>query len=203
MPKKYVKVADRVKVKMKNIPDVETNVSRETEPTAKDMLAEVMANQNEIMKQNLELKAENEKLKVALTQSPAKGGRRIVSGEEHFELPIQEEPMDIEDYAVFTSPSPGLWQKLIPGKKNWMPNGESEIIEPIFARFEKGICVLMEPENIEAMRERAKKDKIKGTIKFVEITDRKQKEDARKGLLGPRSIRSQTVTSETPLTDLV
>lgn len=199
MPKKYVKVADRPKATMAPV-----EVSRETEPTAKDMLAEVMANQNEIMRQNIELKAENKKLADALIQNPAEGGRRIVGGkDEGYELPIQEEPMDLEDYAVFTSPSPGLWQKLIPGKKNWMPNGESEIIEPVFARFERGICVLMEPDQIEAMREREKKDKIKGTIKFVELTDRKQKEDARKGLLGVRSIKSQTVTSETPLTDLV
>lgn len=196
MPRTYVKKADRVAKK--------ADVPRETEPTAKDMLAEVMANQNEIMKQNLELKAENDKLKDALIQNPAEGGRRIVGGkDEGYELPIQDEPMDSEDYAVFASHSPGLQQKLIAGKKDWKPNGEYEIDEPVFARFERGICVLVEPEQIELMRQREKKDKIKGPVKFYELTDAKQKEDARKGLLGARSIKSQTVTSETPLSDLV
>ncbi len=201
MPRKYVKKADQIKLaeEAKKI-----DVSRETEPTAKDMLAEVMANQNEIMKQNIELKAENDRLKDALIQNPAEGGRRIVGGkDEGYELPIQEQPMDPEDYAVFTSPSPGLQQRLISREPDWHANGEKTLHEPVFARFEKGICVLMEPEQIEAMRAREKKDKIKGTIKFVELTDAKQKEAARKGLLGARSIKSQTVTSETPLSDLV
>ena len=158
MPRKYVKVADRV---------AKPEVSRETEPTAKDMLAEVMANQNEIMKQNIELKAENDKLKDALIQNPAEGGRRIVGGkDEGYALPIQEEPIDAGEYAVFTSPSPGLQQRLISRDPDWHPNGEKTLHDPTFARFERGVCVLMEPEQIKLMRERYKKDKIMGRIKL-------------------------------------
>lgn len=173
------------------------------EPTAKDMLAEVMATQNEILKQNIELKAENNRLKDALIQSPAEGGQRIVGGEPRFEMPTQEEPMDIDDYAVFTSPFPGYQVKLIPGKKNWLPNGESEIVNPLFARFDKGICVLTEDNEIELMRAKEQKNKIKGQTTFREIVEKDQKEAARQGKLGPRSIKSQTVSVETSIADLL
>lgn len=149
-----------------------------------------------------ELSKENDQLRDALLQNPSEGGRKIVSGKDAFEVPQVKEPPAAGTYAVFRSTSMGLQQKLVKSKKERYADGESEIVPPVFASFDKGVCVLYEEDEIKLMRERAVLNKKMGKPIFVEITDSDQKESALKGELSGRVIKSQTVTVETALEEL-
>jgi len=148
------------------------------------------------------LEGENDKLRDAMVMDTTQGGRFLVRGEKPFELPVQKDPIDYDAFAVFRSPSSGFKQKLVKSIKKRFEDGDSEIIAPIFAEFEGGVCVLTEPDHIELMRAKEKANVTLGRPMFVEVHDKEQKLSARKGELSDRAIKSETVTADTPLEEL-
>lgn len=149
------------------------------------------------------LTEENEKLRDQLVQDPSQGGKRIVDGEAAFDVPRPKEPPPAGTFAVFRSPSPGFRQKLVRSKKIRFENGDTEIIPPQFAEFEKGVCLLKDKEQIELMRGIEQENLASGVPVFVEIEDEDQIKAALSGKLAARSIKSQTVTADTSLAELV
>ena len=148
------------------------------------------------------LETENKEMREALVMEKDSGGRYLVRGEHPVPLPIQEEPLDYNAFAVFRSPSSGFKQKLIRSKKNRFENGEVEIVAPIFAEFESGVCLLHDEDLIEIMRAKEKENLTLGKPMFVEVSDKEQKLAARQGKLKARVIKSQSVTVDTPLAEL-
>ncbi len=148
------------------------------------------------------LEAENEDMRDALVMSKDEGGRYLVKGEHPVELPVQKEPIDYDTFAVFRSPSSGFRQKLIKSKKTRFENGEVDISPPIFADFDKGVCLLTDPDLIELMRSKETENLLLGRPMFVEIADKDQKLAARQGKLAARVIKSESVTVDTPLAEL-
>lgn len=148
------------------------------------------------------LEGENNKLRDAMVMDPNDGGRFLVMGEKPVELPIQKDPVDYESFAVFRSPSSGFKQKLIKSRKLRHSDGDSEIIAPVLAEFDKGVCVLTDPNLIELMRAKEEANVRIGRPMFVEVHDKDQKLAAHKGELSDRSIQSETVTADTPLEEL-
>lgn len=148
------------------------------------------------------LEGENDKLRDAMVMDPTQGGRFLVDGKTPFELPVQEDPIDYDAFAVFRSPSSGFKQKLVKSRKERFPDGDHEIIPPIFAEFEGGVCVLTEPDHIELMRAKEKANVTLGRPMFVEVHDKDQKLSAHKGELSDRAVKSEKVTVDTPLEEL-
>ncbi len=148
------------------------------------------------------LEGENNKLRDAMVMDPNDGGRFLVMGEKSVELPIQKDPVDYESFAVFRSPSSGFKQKLIKSRKLRHDDGDSEIIAPVIAEFEKGVCVLTDEHLIELMRAKEVANVRLGRPMFVEVHDKDQKLAAHKGELSDRAIKSESVTADTPLEEL-
>ena len=148
------------------------------------------------------LEGENNKLRDAMVMDPMEGGRFLVMGKEPVALPIQEEPVDYESFAVFRSPSSGFKQKLIKGRKNRFADGDHELVPPVLAEFEGGVCTLYDAELIELMRVKEKENVTLGRPMFVEVHDKEQKLAARKGELSDRAVKSEKVTVDTPLEEL-
>lgn len=148
------------------------------------------------------LETENEEMRNALIMNKEAGGRFLVKGEHPVELPIQKDPIDYNAFAVFRSPSGGFMQKLIKSKKQRFDNGDTEIVAPIYAIFEKGVCLLTDPELITLMRDKEVENLTLGRPMFVEVADKDQKLAARQGKLAARVIKSESVTVDTPLAEL-
>lgn len=148
------------------------------------------------------LETENKEMRDALVMEKDSGGRYLVRGEHPLPLPIQEEPIDYNAFAVFRSPSSGFKQKIIKSNKERFENGEVEITPPIFAEFTDGVCLLYDEEQIGLMRKKEEENLLLGRPMFVEVSDKEQKLAARQGKLKARKIRSQSVTVDTPLAEL-
>lgn len=148
------------------------------------------------------LETENKEMRDALVMEKDSGGRYLVRGEHPLPLPIQEEPLDYDAFAVFRSPSGGFKQKLIKSSKTRFDNGDTEISAPIFGEFEEGVCILHDEDLIELMRKKEKENLLKGKPMFVEVSDKEQKLAAHQGKLKARVIKSQSVTVDTPLAEL-
>jgi hypothetical protein len=148
------------------------------------------------------LETENKEMREALVMEKDSGGRYLVRGEHPLPLPIQEEPIDYEAFAVFRSPSGGFKQKLVKAHKTRFDNGDFEITAPVFAEFDSGVCLLHEEELIKLMRAKEVENLTLGKPMFVEVSDKEQKLAARQGKLKSRVIKSQSVTVDTPLAEL-
>lgn len=148
------------------------------------------------------LETENNAMRDALVMEKDAGGRYLVRGEHAMELPVQEEPIDYEAFAVFRSPSGGFKQKLVKAHKTRFDNGDFEIAAPVFGEFEEGVCVLTDEELIGLMRKKEKDNLAIGRPMFVEVSDKEQKLAAHQGKLKARKIKSQSVTVDTPLAEL-
>jgi hypothetical protein len=207
------------KATVRRAPSIAELVSPTTtleERTASDAVAEELAKEapgaaliammDEFKKLTIKvdkLSTENESLRDALIMSPTEGGRRIVGGDVPIELPMQKDPIDYAAFAVFRSPSSGFKQKLLRSTKKRYENGETEIFPATFAEFERGVCVLTDPELIELMQAKELENQAMGRPMFVEVHDKEQKLAARRGELSDRAIKSETVTTDTSLVELV
>lgn len=201
MPKKIVKKVIKTKATEPDTQEQVTEALERVDPN--DALAAILNEVKTLNESVVSLKKENEDLRDQLVQDPTLGGKRIVDGEAAFDVPRQKEPPPAGTYAVFRSPSPGFHQKLVRSKKIHFADGESEIIPPQFAEFEKGVCLLKDKEKIEIMRGIEHENLLSGNPVFVEIEDEEQKQAALAGKLSSRSIKSQTVTADTSLEEVV
>lgn len=127
---------------------------------------------------------------------PASVARELVA-----ELPDPPLPPP-EPGVTFMSGSKGAWQVVKPGQKKFYGDGNVEIIPPVVKQAENGVVRLTDPSEIEAMRAKIAKQRARGERPlFVEISAEVAKTLAKGRSVD--SIKSNKVTVETPMADLV
>lgn len=200
------KKEERETVAEELVEEVEVEAVPEEELDPNEAITTLLARMEELENQNNALTSELNKKDVALkalaAQAPEDGGRRLVRGGsgDEFKLPVEDEPKEDVEFAVFRSPYPGFRQVYQKGKKIRYDDGESDLIPPKVAQFDQGVCVLYDPEEIELMRAKMEWKKKRGQVEFIELIDPEVKEAARKGT---RSVVSPTVTVDTPAESLI
>lgn len=163
-----------------------------------DMLMKLMAQVEELTRQNAEAKRRNAELEAQVL--PAEGGRRLVRGENPSDFELPEIALPISDVAVFRSPFNGYRQVIRSGRYEVDATGERMYVPPMFAQFHDGVCVLDDDEEIALLRKKLEKKQKKGINDFIEVTDPEIK---RAALQGNVRIASLTVTTDTPLEDVI
>lgn len=151
-----------------------------------------------------ELTNENADLREKLAANDREAGLVRVGGpDDDFVIPVPDDAVKEGAFALWRSPSPGQKVVLFRFPKDRHPNGDYEIVPPILAEFEKGVCTLTDEKQIEEMRSRERENMAKGVPIFVEITDKEQMALARKGQLHSRNIASnQGITPDSTMADV-
>lgn len=144
------------------------------------------------------LSQENAQLKRDLgTQDPSAYRRKV---DPDFQVPVQHEPLPPGEYAVFRSPFPGFKQVLKRGKTEHYADGDRSVTGPVLAEFQRGVCVLYDPELIEIMRQKFNEKQRMGVVEFVEVKDPELKKAA---IVGTRAVVNPKITVDTPLAEVL
>lgn len=118
-----------------------------------------------------------------------------------------EAPEEAEEGVIFASPHQGFRQVLKPSQKKYYGDGNVDIIPPIVAEFEHGQIRLTDPELIDLMRKKIKKQRDRGGIVQVVEMENAVKDGVKAAtgrVLGVKApVVSQTNSINDKLADLV